>query len=173
MKILWSAIWLIGVGKTQFGKTQFKEQISTYIALSISSSMVGTPRLNMIPRFILAGSSAQFERPIKPTRRCSDGFPAEESSSVAVPSSNKGCRVFKGINGESSASPISSNTTTDTNFLRSLSFCSLEHCLNVETMPSGVDKGLHWYDCMWIYLENTQLSEAYFSIVHDEWMQLR
>ena len=90
------------------------------LALSRSSASLGTPLLNMMPRFILAGSNAQFDNPIKPTRLGSDVVP--DSSVVAVPSSNRGCSVFKGIKGESSANPISSNTTTDTNLFKSLSF---------------------------------------------------
>ncbi len=54
--------------------------------------------------------------------------------------------TFKGILGESSAKPTSSSTTTDTYLSRSFLCWKLLHCLKIPTMPSGVDKGLHWKD---------------------------
>ena len=114
----------------------------TYIALSHSSFVSGTVRDSIIPRFILAGSNAQFDSPMKATRLGLSS--ASMTSSLVTPSSSRGCRDFRGMRGESSASPTSSSTTTDTNLSRFLPSCSLLHCRKVATIPSGVERGLHW-----------------------------
>ena len=124
----------------------------THIALSISSPSLGTPRDNMIPRFILAGSRAQFEIPMKATR-CGFSSVSMMSSAVVTPSSSNGCKVLRGMRGESSARPTSSRTTTETNLSGFFPSCNLLHCLKVATIPSGVERGLHWYDAMWTYDE--------------------
>ena len=118
-----------------------------YLAVSSSSSSEGAPRESIIPRFIFAGSNAQFDRPMKATREKLSSV-SMMSSLVLSLSSNRGCNVLRGIFGESSASPTSSRTTTDAKlseivsaFLRSWS--SL-HCWKVVTIPSEVDWGLHW-----------------------------
>lgn len=130
------------------------ESFQHYLAVASSSSPSGSLRQSIIPRFILAGSSAQLDKPMKATlvKLFPDWI---TNSSFWSSSSSRGCRVFKGIFGESSANPISSSTTTEAkvsedvcSFL--LSWSSL-HCLNVASMPSGVDWGLHWYETNWIY----------------------
>ena len=112
----------------------------------------------MMPRFILAGSSAQLEIPMKATRH---GFSSVSmtSSDKVTPSSNRGCNVLRGIRGESSARPTSSNTTTDTNLSKFLPSWSLRHCRNVATIPSGVESGLHWYEAMWTLKRSIQLNK--------------
>lgn len=129
------------------------ESLQHYLAVASSSSPSGSLRQSIIPRFILAGSSAQFDKPMKAT--LVKLFPDWITNSSFWSSSSRGCRVFKGIFGESSANPTSSSTTTEANlsevvcsFL--LSWSSL-HCLNVASIPSGVDWGLHWYETNWIY----------------------
>lgn len=129
------------------------ESLQNYLAVASSSSPSGSLRQSIIPRFILAGSSAQLDKPMKAT--LVKLFPDWITNSSFWSSSSRGCRVFKGIFGESSANPTSSSTTTEANvsevvcsFL--LSWSSL-HCLNVASIPSGVDWGLHWYETNWIY----------------------
>lgn len=129
------------------------ESLQHYLAVASSSSPSGSLRQSIIPRFILAGSSAQLDKPMKAT--LVKLFPDWITNSSFWSSSSRGCRVFKGIFGESSANPTSSSTTTEANvsevvcsFL--LSWSSL-HCLNVASIPSGVDWGLHWYETNWIY----------------------
>ena len=129
------------------------ESLQHYLAVASSSSPSGSLRQSIIPRFILAGSSAQLDKPMKAT--LVKLFPDWITYSSFWSSSSRGCRVFKGIFGESSANPTSSSTTTEANvsevvcsFL--LSWSSL-HCLNVASIPSGVDWGLHWYETNWIY----------------------
>lgn len=63
---------------------------NAYSAELTSSSMSGTPRCTRIPRFILAGSSAQLEIPMKATFFHSSGF-----SPSIHPSSSNGCNVYK------------------------------------------------------------------------------
>lgn len=129
------------------------ESLQNYLAVASSSSPSGSLRQSIIPRFILAGSSAQLDKPMKAT--LVKLFPDWITNSSFWSSSSRGCKVFKGIFGESSANPTSSSTTTEANvsevvcsFL--LSWSSL-HCLNVASIPSGVDWGLHWYETNWIY----------------------
>ena len=59
--------------------------------------------------------------------------------------------TLSGILGESSASPTSSSTTTDTKRFRSLSFWYMAHWRKVPTIPSGTDRGLHWKDTIWTF----------------------
>jgi len=107
-----------------------------YLALKTNSSTPGSSLVTMMPLFILAGSSAQFEMPTNATLSaiywklsallvlsllnyiCSEHaiilYKIITSLDPVVPSSSNGCNVFKGRLGESSASPTSSNTTTET-----------------------------------------------------------
>ena len=129
------------------------ESLQNYLEVASSSSPSGSLRQSIIPRFILAGSSAQLDKPMKAT--LVKLFPDWITNSSFWSSSSRGCRVFKGIFGESSANPTSSSTTTEANVFEVvcsflLSWSSL-HCLNVASIPSGVDWGLHWYETNWIY----------------------
>ena len=122
----------------------------THLALDSNSSSSGKSRDSMMPRFILAGSRAQFERPMNATGSGVSSVSMTSSDDV-TPSSSRGCSVLSGIRGESSARPTSSSTTTETNLSKRLFCCSLWHCRKVATIPSGVVRGLHWYDnrCAW------------------------
>ena len=57
--------------------------------------------------------------------------------------------TLRGILGESSASPTSSSTTTDTKVSLFLPFWNWAHCRNVPRMPSAVARGLHWKETIW------------------------
>ena len=105
--------------------------ITNYLAVSSSSLSEGSLRESIIPRFILAGSSAQFDRPMKATRENLSSVSMTSSSLLSL-SSKRGCKVFRGILGESSASPTSSSTTTEVNLSkhRFLLSSGLEvHCI--------------------------------------------
>ena len=87
-----------------------------YLAVSSSSFSLGSSRESIIPRFIFAGSSAQLDRPMNATREMKlSSASSMTSSSLLSLSSKRGCRVLRGIFGESSASPTSSSTTTEAN----------------------------------------------------------
>ena len=73
---------------TNHADIYYKTHCKNYLALSSSSRSSGTPLWTRIPRFIWAGSSAQFDMPINPTFLCGNG-----SSSPSHPSSNRGWRV--------------------------------------------------------------------------------
>ena len=66
------------------------------------------------------------------------------SFDLVVPSSSKGCRVFNGRLGESSASPTSSKTTTDTQFWPFFFSWNSLALLNTSKMVSEVECSLHW-----------------------------
>ena len=66
------------------------------------------------------------------------------SSAPSVPSSSSGCNAFSGRFGESSASPTSSSTTTETYLLVSWSFWNLLAVLKTSITLSGVESWLHW-----------------------------
>ncbi len=57
------------------------------------------------------------------------------------PSSRRGCKVFSGIWGESSASPISSRTTTDTYSSKFLSFWKRAQFRRFQWFPQGLSEG--------------------------------
>ena len=94
--------------------------ITNYLAVPSSSFSEGSLRESIIPRFILAGSSAQFDRPMKATREKLFSVSMTSSSLISL-SSKRGCKVFRGIFGESSASPTSSSTTTEANLSNTVS----------------------------------------------------
>ena len=70
-------------------------------------------------------------------------------SAPSVPSSSKGCSAFNGRFGESSASPTSSNTTTETYLLVSTVFWKRFAVLKTSITLSEVESWLHWYENMW------------------------
>ena len=126
-----------------------KNDQHSYPAVLTSSLRSGCPLHNIMPLFIFAGSSDQLEIPMNATRLLFSWSPSSVSSSdPSVPSSSNGWRAFRGILGESSARPTSSNTTTEVNWSRFFSSWKRLHCLKVPIMPSAVDNGLHWYDAI-------------------------
>ena len=67
--IFWLKDLLNQTGSTQHQSAtcQTLHIANTNLALSMSSSLSGFPRVTITPRFILAGSRAQFEMPTKAT----------------------------------------------------------------------------------------------------------
>ena len=65
-------------------------------------------------------------------------------SAPSVPSSRSGCNAFSGKFGESSASPTSSSTTTETYLLVSSFLWNLLAVLKTSITLSGVESWLHW-----------------------------
>lgn len=79
--------------------------------------------------------------------------------------------TLSGIFGESSASPTSSRTTTETFRFKSTSFWNWAHWRNVSIIPSGLDNGLHWNDTIFTCNRSSFVSLLYKKIFKSKFLK--